>query len=130
MATTGMNTSIPPGDTMSAVHSSVTTASDSWQEHFTQVCNNHSEVIQEAQPRCTHDMLEQIRENDKRYQKVQDFLVDNSRALSASLDRSMDQVSGCQAEIQGFTSNVKRAQRKLEHMIGNLCHAKDHPHHH
>ena len=112
MATTGINICIPPEDTMSTVHSSVTTASDSWQENFTQVCNNHSEAIQEAQPRCTHDMLEQIRENDKRYQKVQDFLVDNSRALSAILETSMDQVGGCQVEIQGFTSNVKRAERK------------------
>ena len=41
----------------------------------------------------------------------------------------MDQVSGCQVEIQGFTSNEKRAQRKLELMIDNLRHRKDHPHH-
>ena len=32
-------------------------------------------------------------------------------------------------EINGFTRNAKRAQRKLEQMIGNLHHMKDHPHH-
>ena len=41
----------------------------------------------------------------------------------------MDQVGGCQAEIQGFTNNAKKAQRRLELMIGNLHHGEDHPPH-
>ena len=74
-------------------------------------------------------MLEQTRENDKKIQTVHDSLVDNSRALSEILETLMEQVGGCQAEIQGFTSNAKKAQRKLEQMKCNLHHKKDHPHH-
>ena len=38
----------------------------------------------------------------------------------------MDQVGGCQAKIQGFTNNTKKAQKTFKLMIGNIRHRKDH----
>ena len=43
--TTGINTSILPGDAMSEVHSSITMASDSWKEQISWVCHNHSKAL-------------------------------------------------------------------------------------
>ena len=70
-ATTGTNTSIMLGDTISAVQSSITTASESWSDHITKVCLKH-----------THEMLEQRRENDTSQQQAQAFLMDNSTAFA------------------------------------------------
>ena len=122
--TTGINTSILPGETMSTVQSSITTTSASWLEQITQVCNEHRKAMQAAQLGYTQDLLEQTRENHKRFQKVDKFLVDNSRVLVAIVETSMEQVGGCQAEIQGFTINAKNAQRKIEQMIDSLCQEK------
>ena len=68
------------------MQSSITTVSVSWQEQITQVCNKHSNVIQEAQLRHTQDLLEQTGENDKRFQNFHEFLVDNSRAWVAVVE--------------------------------------------
>jgi len=126
--TTGINTSILPGETMSTVQSTITTTSASWLEQITQVCNEHRKAMQAAQLGYTQDLLEQTRENHKRFQKVHKFLVDISRVLVAIVETSMEQVGGCQAEIQGFTINAKNAQRKIEQMIGNLHHEKAQQH--
>ena len=53
--TTGINTSILPGETMSAVQSSITTASALWLKQITKVCNEHSEAMQAAQLRYTKE---------------------------------------------------------------------------
>ena len=63
---------------MSAVYSPITTGSDSWKDHIISVCNNHSKAMQVAHQRHTRDVIEQTKEDKKRCQKVQDFLVDNS----------------------------------------------------
>ena len=52
-ATTGINTSILPEDTISVVQSTITTASEMWLDHITKMCLKH-----------TQEMLEQRREND------------------------------------------------------------------
>ena len=71
---------------MSTVQSYITTAIVSWQEQITQVCNKHNKAIQEAQLRHIQDLLEQTRENDKRFQNFHEFLVDNSRAWVAVVE--------------------------------------------
>ena len=81
--TTGINTSIFPDDTISAVQSSITTASETWLDHITKVCLKH-----------THELLEQRREHDISQQKSQAFLMDNNKALAAVVETTLEQVGG------------------------------------
>ena len=109
--TTGITTSILLGETMSAVQSSITTASASWLEQMAQAGNEYSEARQVTQLRHTQELLEQTGGNNKRFQVVQDFLVENSSGMVANVETSIEQVGRCQAEIQRFTRNAKDAQR-------------------
>ena len=118
--TKGINTSILPGDTMSTVQSSITAASALGLEQITQVGKEHSKSMQVAQLRHTQELLEQTRENNKRFQVVQDFLVENSNDIVGIVETSIEQVGRCQAEIHRFTRNAQNVQRRLEQMIDSL----------
>ena len=80
---------------MSAVQSSITAASVLWLEQMTQVGKEHSEAMQTAQLRHTHELLDQTRENDKRFQVVQTFLVENSTGMVGIVETSIEQVGRC-----------------------------------
>ena len=105
---------------MSAVQSSITAASATWLEQMTQVGKEHIEAMQIAQLRHTEELLEQTRESDKRFQVVKHFLVENCNGMVGIVETLIEQVGGCQAEIQRFTRNAQNAQRRLEQMIESL----------
>ena len=105
---------------MSTVQSSITIVSVLCFEQMTQAGKEHIEAMQVEQLRHTQELLEQTRENNKRFQVDQDFLVENSSGMVAIVETSIDQVGRCQVEIQRFTRNFKHAQRRLEQMIDNL----------
>ena len=78
-ATTGINTSILPEETMSEVRSSITSASKTWLDYITKMCLKH-----------TQKLLEQRRENDISQQNAQALIMDNNKALAAVVETTLE----------------------------------------
>ena len=81
----------------------ITSASEMWLDHITKVC------LKPAQK-----LLEQRRENNISQQNDQALLMDNNKALVAAVETALEQVGGCQAEIQVFKSNTEEAQKTAQ----------------
>ena len=47
-------------------------------------------------------------------------MLENSNGMVGIVETSIEQVGGCQAEIQRFTRNYQNAQKRTEQMIESL----------